>query len=50
MTKERHIAITLTTGVLAAGAAIAVFGAPPIPVAAGVLITVVWLIRRGPAV
>ena len=50
MTKERHIAITLGTGALAAGAAIAVFGAPPIPVAAGVLITVVWLIKRGPAV
>lgn len=50
MTRERHIAITLTTGVLAAGAAIAVFGAPPIPVAADVLITVVWLTKRGPAV
>ena len=50
MTRERHIALTLGTGVLAAGAAIAVFGAPPIPVAVGVLITVVWLIKRGPVV
>ena len=50
MTKERHILLTLGTGALAAGAAIAVFGAPPIPVAAGVLITVVWLIKRGPVV
>jgi len=50
MTKERHIVLTLSTGALAAGAAIAVFGAPPIPVAAGVLITVLWLIKRGPAV
>jgi hypothetical protein len=50
MTKERHLVITLSTGLLTAGAAIAVFGAPPIPVAAGVLITVAWLIKRGPAV
>jgi len=50
MTKERHIVLTLGTGALAAGAAIAVFGAPPIPVAAGVLITVLWLIKRGPVV
>ena len=50
MTQERHIVFTICTGALAAGAAIAVFGAPPIPVAAGVLITVVWLIKRGPAV
>jgi len=50
VTKERHLVLTLTTGVLAAGAAIAVFGAPPIPVVAGVLITVAWLIKRGPAV
>jgi hypothetical protein len=50
MTQERHIVLTLCTGALAAGAAIAVFGAPPIPVAAGVRITVVWLIKRGPAV
>ena len=50
MTKERHIVLTLGTGALAAAAAIAVFGAPPIPVAAGVLITVLWLIKRGPVV
>jgi hypothetical protein len=50
MTKERHIVLTLGTGAMAAAAAIAVFGAPPIPVAAGVLLTVVWLIKRGPVV
>ena len=50
MTKERHIVLTLGTGALAAAAAIALFGAPPIPVAAGVLITVLWLIKRGPVV
>jgi hypothetical protein len=50
VTQRRHIALTLGTGALAAAAAIGVFGAPPIPVAAGVLITVIWLIKRGPAV
>ena len=49
LTRHRHIALTLGTGVMAALTAIFLIGAPPIPVAAGVALAVGWLIWRAPA-
>ena len=50
MTKQRHIAVTLGTGSIAAVTAIWLLGAPPIPAALGITVVVLWLIRRGPIV
>ena len=49
LTRSRHTALTLGTGVIAALTAIFLIGAPPIPVATGVVLAVGWLIWRAPA-
>jgi hypothetical protein len=49
LARNRHIALTLGTGAMAALTAIFLIGAPPIPVAAGVVLAVGWLIWRAPA-
>jgi len=46
--RNRHVALTLGTGALAALTAIFFIGAPPVPVAAGVVLAAGWLIWRGP--
>lgn len=47
--RNRYLAITIGTGVIALLTAIYVIGAPPIPAIAGVVLTVAWLIWRAPA-
>jgi hypothetical protein len=49
LTRHRHIALTIGTGVMALLTAIFLVGAPPIPASAGVAIAVTWLIWRAPA-
>jgi hypothetical protein len=49
LTRNRHIILTLGTGVMAALTAVFFIGAPPIPVAVGVALSVGWLIWRAPA-
>ncbi len=49
LTRSRHIALTVGTGVLGLLTAIFLVGAPPIPAVAGVVIAVGWLIWRAPA-
>jgi hypothetical protein len=48
LTRSRHAALTLGTGAIAALTAIFLIGAPPIPVAAGVVLAVGWLIWHAP--
>jgi|SwirhisoilCB1_FD_contig_31_2961296_length_742_multi_3_in_0_out_0_2 hypothetical protein len=48
MTRQRHATLTVGTGLIAAMTTIFIFGAPPVPVAIGVLVTVAWLLWRGP--
>ena len=47
--RNRYLAITIGTGVIALITAIYLIGAPPIPAIAGVVLTVAWLIWRAPA-
>jgi hypothetical protein len=47
--RNRHIVLTLGTGVMAGLTAIFLIGAPPIPVVAGVALAVGWLICRAPS-
>jgi hypothetical protein len=49
LTRNRHIVLTIGTGVMAALTAIFLIGAPPIPSAVGVALAVGWLIWRAPA-
>ena len=49
LTKHRRIVLTLGTGAMAALTAIFLIGAPPIPVATGVALSVGWLIWRAPS-
>ena len=49
LTRHRHIALTIGTGVIALVTAIFLIGAPPIPAVAGVGLTVTWLVWRAPA-
>lgn len=48
MTRQRHFALTIGTGVITAITAITLFGAPPIPVGIGALIAIILLLRRAP--
>jgi hypothetical protein len=49
LTRNRHIVLTLGTGVIALLTAIFLVGAPPIPAVAGAILAVSWLIWRAPA-
>jgi hypothetical protein len=49
LTRHRHIALTIGTGVIALVTAIFLVGVPPIPAVAGVAIAVTWLVWRAPA-
>jgi len=48
LTRNRHIVLTIGTGVIALLTAIFLVGAPPIPAVAGVTLAVSWLIWRAP--
>ncbi|MGH7933143.1 MAG: hypothetical protein ACREQN_08225 [Candidatus Binataceae bacterium] len=49
LTRHRHLALTIGTGVTVLVTAIFLVGVPPIPAVAGVVLAVSWLLWRTPA-